>query len=166
MSSPLKVIKGAMHFWSSHAKSYGTPVSVPDISAQVCSAWGKARVFSCLTVWISLVLAATVWGMKSQGHSPLRQGGASHQPEVSCWAMDSLKATACHWAPSRALGSQRPSLMMWLAMDTLPLALISFHQWGCPLLSICRGGWLDLDPLLALIRVGTRINQQMVWLGH
>ena len=59
MSSLLRVIKGATHFQSSHAKSRRTPFSIPDLSVQVCSAQAKARVF-CLMVQKSLVSGALV----------------------------------------------------------------------------------------------------------
>ena len=124
----LRVIKGAMHFWSSHAKLHRALISISHLSVQVCSVQAKTRFFSCITVWKSLVPEALLWGMKSQGHSLLRQGGASHEPEASYLARGSLNATTCHQALCRASGSQGSSLMMWLPMDTLLLTLISFQK--------------------------------------
>ena len=131
MLSPFRLIKGAMHFWSSHAMSQRTLASAPDLSAQHCSAPAKARVFSCLTVWKSLVPEASVWGRKSWVHSPQKLGGESHQPEASYCVRGSLKATACHWEKYKASGLLRLFPMVYLPRAYFLMAQISFHEWGC-----------------------------------
>ena len=110
--------------------SQRTPVGTPDLPAQACSTQAKARVFFCPRIQKSLMPEALVWGGKFWGHSLQSQGGASHQPETSCWPRCSLSITACHWAWCKALGVLKHSLMVTLPMVALLLALISFHQWG------------------------------------
>ena len=92
-SSPLRLIKGAMHFWSSCASLQRTPVSASNLSAQACSTQAKARVFSCIMAWKPLVLEASAWGMKSWGYSPWSKGGTSHQSQASCWVRCSLPSS-------------------------------------------------------------------------
>ena len=84
------------HPWSFLAESHRTLVSISDLSVQVCSVWAKTRIFFCLTVQKSLALEASLWDMKSQGHSLLSQGGASHQSKALFWARGSLNATISH----------------------------------------------------------------------
>ena len=85
-----------MHLQSSHMESHKIPVEDPKSSPQACSAWARAKVFSCLTTLKSFRLGASVPGINAWGQSPLIQGGASHHPEASCWVAESLKASACH----------------------------------------------------------------------
>ena len=70
MSSPLRVIRGAIHLWSSHMVKHKTLVGAPDSLAQTCSAWVRARVFSCLTTQKFLGPEASVPDMNSWGQGP------------------------------------------------------------------------------------------------
>ena len=114
-----------MHLWISLAELHRTLVSIPDLFVQVCSAWAKARLFCCLMAWKSLVPEASVWGIKSWGHSLLSQGGC-------CLTSGQVQVLRVPEAISYEV----------TAHGTLPLALISFHQWGCPVLSIYA--WIHL----------------------
>ena len=95
-------IKGVRHLWSSHTALQRTPVGAPSLSALHCRAQSRAMVFPCLMVQNSLILGELTWGRMSWGCSSVRQGGASHQCDVLCWARGSLKAAACHQESSKA----------------------------------------------------------------
>ena len=123
MPSSLRLIKGAMHFCSSHATLQITLVGASDLAVQVCSTQAKARVFSCLTVSKSLVTEALVWGRKSWGHSLWSQGGVPYQPEASCWLRGSLRPAVCLWAECKSLGLLRFSHMVCL-LGPLPMVNI------------------------------------------
>ena len=58
-----------IHCWRSLTASQRMPVLAPDASAQVCNAWTKASVFTCLTTQKSWGLEAVVGGRKSWGQT-------------------------------------------------------------------------------------------------
>ena len=84
----------------------------------------------------SLGLEEVVGGRKSWEQSPWNVGRASHHPYTSCCATDSLKAFTCHRVKCWVTGSLCSSWTTCAPKLVLPLALISFHQWGWGLL-----GW-------------------------
>ena len=95
-SSPSMVINGAMHCWSSLTAPHRTPGLAPDALVQACSTLARANVFSWQMT--QKFCGSEAGRRKSCGQSPCREGGASHQPEVSCCASGNLKAVACHKA--------------------------------------------------------------------
>ena len=127
-SSPLMIIKGAMHCWSSLAALQRMPVLAPDAFAQACNAWTKVSIFSCLMAQKSLGLEAG--GRKSWGQSPWSVGRVSHHPEASCCTTCSLKAATYHRVKCWEAWSLCPACPMCAPKLVLPLALISLHQWG------------------------------------
>ena len=76
-------------------------------------------------VWKSLIPEELAWGRKSWGCSSVRWDGASHQPDVSCWARGSLKATACHCKRCKSSGLRKACIT-----SDWQRALISLYQWG------------------------------------
>ena len=95
-SSPLRVIKRAMHYWNSMMALHRMPVLTPDVSAQACITKAKASVFSCLMTQKFWELE--MGGRKSWRQSPWSVGRASHHPEASCCTTGSVKAAAYHRA--------------------------------------------------------------------
>ena len=140
------------------------PVWTPDSLAQACSTQLSQGL---LLPQKSPGPEESVWSMKSVGWRLLSQGEASHHSEASCWARGSLNAPACQWACNRALESLRLSFIRWMHIDTLPLAISSFHQWGWMVFSISAWiylwGWFTGSGLpWALIGFSIGINQWMV----
>ena len=92
-SPPLRVIKGAMHYWSSLVAPHRIPILATDVSAQACKSLAKTSIFPCLVT--QKFRGSEVGGRKSWGQSPWSVGKASHQPEASCCTTGSLKAATC-----------------------------------------------------------------------
>ena len=66
ISSPFRLIKGAMHFWSSHTALQRTQVGTPNLcTAQ--SAQAKARIFSCIILRDSI-------GQEIMSTQPMKTG--------------------------------------------------------------------------------------------
>ena len=164
MSSPLRVIREAMHLWSSHAYSQRMPVGTPDSSVQACSTWAKARVFPSLIAQKSLGLEASVGDRKSARWSLLNLDGAPHHPKASLLGQGQPE---CHSLPSGLIGGLQhcwgPPLSGGCPLTTFHWVLAPSTSWGWPIFSISMhgstygGGWWDLVPL-ALIGVGTGID--------
>ena len=108
MSSPLMVIMGAMHCWSSLIAPQGMPSLDPEASKH---AWG--------------VRASS---RRQEIFKAGDEGKTSHHPEAFCWAIGGLKAATCYsvkcW-PCRLVYS---FCTIIAPMQLLPLTLISFHQ--------------------------------------
>ena len=129
ISSPFRLIKGDLHFWSSHTALQRTLVSTPELPAQHCSVWAKARVFSFLTVQRSLVLEASAWGRNHEY--------AAHIPSQTipptwclllCEGQPECQAYCCE--KYKALDLLRSFPMVYLSRVYFLMTQISFYQWG------------------------------------
>ena len=128
ISSLLKVIIGAMHCRSSLTVLQGMPAVVPEASLHNWSAWAIASVLYHLKTQKSWKSEADPEGTKFFWLGSI--GGASHHPEVSCWAAGSLKAATCHSTKCWASWSLYSSWITLNCMLIFPHALISIHQMG------------------------------------
>ena len=95
ISSPSRCIRGTIHLWRSHTTSHRTQRGIPNLSAQHCRAWARAKVSSCLVTQKTLVLGRSLWGRKSWWPNPWMLHGATHLPVALSWAVGSWKAMAC-----------------------------------------------------------------------
>ena len=87
-------IKRATHFWSSHTTSQRTPISTPDLSAQHCRGFARARVFSCLTIQKFLIPEASVWGREILMMQPVKSGWRI--PPTQCLLLGQRQTDACY----------------------------------------------------------------------
>ena len=174
MLSPLRVIRGAMHFRSSCADSQRMPVGIPNSLVQrLAVPWLWPGSFPTSWPQNPFGLRASVWTRKSMGLESAEHRWGIPLPQSlmigqsAAWMPLHLPLGICWRAPE----SLRPSLYevgaQWTPSHWLLAPSTSGGGWSFPFLhgSTYEGGWWDLLPLALQLESRMGFTSRMARVG-